>query len=164
MALKFESSVKYVSYSQEQVYGVLSDLSNIKKVAKVFDVQRPGMEFQMKFVDDDTMEIQAKGTTVLIHIVGPDALEITAKGVSSTLRVVEREELKLVKLGGENSPISFNIWIQILPVDAAQAKLKVTLGVDVSMFMKPMVSKPCKEGVEMFANLLSVFHYDMLSD
>lgn len=162
MALKFESSVKYVSYSQEQVYKVLADLRNIKKVANSFDSTRMGVEFQLKFVDDDTMEIQAQGTTALIHIAGPDALDITAKGVTATLRVVEREEFKLVKLAGENVPVGFNLWTQVLPVDACQAKLKVTLGLDVSMFMKPMLSKPCKEGVELFANLLSVFHYDML--
>ena len=164
MAVKFESNVKYVSYSQEQVYKVLSDLTNIKKIAKVLDVQRPGVEFKMNFLDEDTMEIQAKGVTATIHVVGPDALEMSAKGMTVTLNVVEREACKLVKLGAEKSPVPFNMWIQILPVDASQAKLKVTIGVEVGIFMKPMISKPCKEGVEMFANLLSVFHYDTLCD
>ena len=49
-------------------------------------------------------------------------------------------------------------------VSFEMAKLKVTISVDVSVFMKPMISKPCKEGVEMFANLLSVFRYDTLCD
>ena len=164
MAVKFESNVKYVSYSQKQVYNVLSDLSKIRKVAKTFDVQRPGMDFQMNFLDEDTMEIQAKGVSVTIHVVSPDALEMTAKGMTVTLRVVEREDLKLVKLSADNSPVPFTMWIQILPVDALQAKLKVTISVEVSMFMKPMISKPCKEGVEMFANLLSIFRYDSLCD
>ena len=164
MAVKFESSVKYVSHSQEQVYNVLSDLTNIKRLAKTFDIQRPGVEFQMSFVDEDTMEIQAKGVSVTIRVVGPDALEMTAKGVTVTLRVVEREALKLVKLGADNSPVPFNMWIQILPVEANQAKLKVTISVEVGIFMKPMISKPCQEGVEMFANLLSIFRYDALND
>ena len=164
MAVKFESSVKYVSYSQKQVYNVLSDLSKIKKLAKTFDVQRPGMDFQMSFIDEDTMEIQAKGANVTIHVVSPDALELTAKGVTVTLGVVEREELKLVKLTADKSPVPLTMWIQILPVDANQAKMKVTISVEVSVFMKPMISKPCKEGVEMFANLLSIFRYDTLCD
>ena len=164
MAVKFESNVKYVSYSQEQVYNVLADLSKIRKVAKAFDVQRPGMDFKMTFVDEDTMEIEAKGNTVTIHVVSPDALELSAKGMTVTLRVVEREELKLVKLSADNSPVPFTMWIQILPVEAYQAKLKVTISVEVSMFMKPMISKPCKEGVEMFANLLSIFQYNTLCD
>ena len=164
MAVQFESSVKYVSHSQEQVYNVLSDLSNIKKMAKAFDGQRAGVDFNMTFLDEDTMEIQAKGATVTLRVVGPDALEFTAKGMTVTLKVVEREELKLVKLGADNSPVPFNLWIQILPVDAGQAKLKVTLRVEVGIFMKPMISKPCQEGVEMFANLLSIFRYDALNN
>ena len=164
MAVKFESNVKYVSHSQERVYNVLSDLSKIRKVAKALDGQRPGVDFQLSFVDEDTMEIQAKGVNVTLHVVSPDALELTAKGMTVTLRVVEREELKLVKLSADNSPLPFTMWIQILPVDEGQAKLKVTISLEVSVFMKPMISKPCKEGVEMFANLLSVFHYDTLCD
>ena len=32
-----------------------------------------------------------------------------------------------------------NLWIQILPVEAGQAKLKVTIRAEVNMFMKAMV-------------------------
>ena len=53
-----------------------------------------------------------------------------------------------------------NLWIQILPVEAGQAKLKVTIRAEVNMFMKAMVAKPLQDGVEQkLAEMLSMIPY-----
>ena len=59
------------------------------------------------------------------------------------MRIIEREPYKCVKFESEKSPVPMNLWIQILPVEAGQAKLKVTIRAEVNMFMKAMVAKPC---------------------
>ena len=52
-----------------------------------------------------------------------------------------------------------NLWIQILPVEAGQAQLKVTIRAEVNMFMKAMVTKPLQDGVDKLAEMLSMIPY-----
>lgn len=132
---QFESGVKYVPYSQERVYNKLSDLSNLESVRDKLADKVENLEF-----DSDTMIF-------------------TVQGINLTLRIIEREPCKCIKFEGSNSPLPMNLWIQILPVEAEQAKLKVTLRAEVNMFMKAMVSKPMQEGVEKLAEMLSMIPY-----
>jgi hypothetical protein len=46
-----------------------------------------------------------------------------------------------------------------LPVEAGQAKLKVTIRAEVNMFMKAMVTKPLQDGVDKLAEMLSMIPY-----
>lgn len=132
---QFESGVKYVPYSQERVYNKLSDLSNLESVRDKLADKVENLNF-----DSDTMTF-------------------TVQGINLTLRIIEREPCKCIKFEGSNSPLPMNLWIQILPVEAEQAKLKVTLRAEVNMFMKAMVSKPMQEGVEKLAEMLSMIPY-----
>ena len=93
---QFESGVKYVPYSQEQVFNKLSDLSNLESVRDKLADKVQGMEFDS------------------------DSLSFTVQGISITLRIIEREPYKCVKFESEKSPVPMNLWIQILPVEAGQ--------------------------------------------
>ena len=132
---QFESSVKFVPYSQERVFNKLSDLSNLESVRDKLADKVQGLAF-----DSDTMSF-------------------TVQGVSITLRIIEREPYKCIKFESEKAPGPMNLWIQILPVDAEQAKLKVMIRAEVNMFMKAMVSKPLQDGVDKLAEMLSVIPY-----
>ena len=132
---QFESGVKYVPYSQERVYNKLSDLSNLESVRDKLADKVQGLEF-----DSDTMSF-------------------TVQGISITFRIIEREPYKTIKFESEKSPVPMNLWVQILPVEAEQAKLKVTIRAEVSMFMRPMVSKPLQDGVDKLAEMLSMIPY-----
>lgn len=88
---QFESGVKYVPYSQEQVFNKLSDLSNLESVRDKLADKVQGMEFDS------------------------DSLSFTVQGISITLRIIEREPYKCVKFESEKSPVPMNLWIQILP-------------------------------------------------
>ena len=132
---QFESSVKYVPYSQEQVFNKLSDLSNLESVRDKLTDKVQGMEFDR------------------------DSLSFTVQGISITLRIIEREPYKSIKFESEKSPVPMNLWIQILPVEAGQAKLKVTIRAEVNMFMKAMVAKPLQDGVDKLAEMLSMIPY-----
>ncbi len=132
---QFESNVKFVPYSQERVYNKLSDLSNLESV-------RDRLADKVQDLECDT-----------------DSLSFTVQGIKLTLRIIEREPCKCIKFEGENSPLPMNLWIQMLPVEAEQSKLKVTIRAEVNMFMKSMVSKPLQEGVEKLADMLSMIPY-----
>ena len=142
MAVQFESSVKQVPYSQERVYHKLSDLNNLASVRERLE------QFKDKFegkLEDMTFD--------------QDSLTIKVQGINLTLRIVEREPMKCIKFEGDKTPIPLNLWIQILPVTEEEAKIKVTIGADVNMFMKAMVSKPLQEGAEKLADMLTKIPY-----
>lgn len=139
---QFESSVKFVAYSQEQVYNKLSDLSNLESVRERLDLIKDKLDGKLEDMSFDR-----------------DSLSLKVQGVSLTLRIIEREPMKCIKFEGDKSPIPLNLWIQILPVGDREAKMKVTIRAEVNMFMKAMVSKPLQEGVEKLAEMLAAIPY-----
>lgn len=139
---QFESSVKFVPYSQERVYSKLEDLNNLSSLKERFEQVREKVGDKIQDVAFDR-----------------DSLTVTAQGLNVTLRIIEREPCKCIKFEGDKSPIPVNLWVQILPVAEEQAKLKVTIRAEVNMFMKAMVTKPLQEGVEKIADMLAMIPY-----
>lgn len=76
------------------------------------------------------------------------------------LNIIEREEPSCIKFETEKSPLPFNLWIQILPVDEASSKIKLTIKAELNPFIKGMVSKPLQEGIEKIADALQMIKYD----
>ena len=87
----FESSVKVIPYSQERVYAKLSDLSNLESVKD----RLPEDKIQDLSFDSDTLSFSISPIGQL------------------TLQIVEREPCKCIKLATTNSPLPFNMWIQL---------------------------------------------------
>ena len=134
---KFESSVKQVPYPQQAVYNNISDLRNLEKVRdRVPEDKIQGFSF-----DQDT---------VCINVAPVGELK---------LRICDREEPKCVKFETVQSPVPFNVWVQILPVDENSSKMKVTVKAELNPFIKSMVEKPLQEGVEKIADALAMVHY-----
>ncbi|MCD8474896.1 MAG: SRPBCC family protein [Bacteroides graminisolvens] len=134
---QFESSVKQIPFSQERVYAKLSDLSNLESVKdripqdKVKDIS----------FDSDTL-------TFSVDPVG-----------KITLQVIEREPFKCIKFETTQSPLPFNLWIQLVPDSEQGCKMKLTIRVDINPFMKAMVQKPLQEGIEKMADMLAMIQY-----
>jgi hypothetical protein len=134
---KFESSVKFVPYSQQAVYDNISDLRNLENVRD-------------RVPEDKISDFSFDEDTVSLNV--PPVGEIK-------LRVVDREEPKCVKFEAVQSPVPFNVWVQVLPVDEQNAKMKVTVGAELNPFIKSMVEKPLQDGVEKIADALAQVHY-----
>lgn len=134
---KFESSVKHINYSQERVYDKLSDLSNLESIkGRIPEDKLKGLEF-----DSNTL-----------------SFEVSPVG-KITMEIIEREPSKCIKFATTQSPLPFNLWIQILPVSENESKIKLTIGIELNMFMKGMVKKPLQEGVEKIAEMLALINY-----
>ena len=135
---RFESSVKQVPYRQQSVFDMLSDLSNAERVKHlVNDDQLQNMSF-----DNDHISVN-------VPPIGKIAL-----------RIVEREDPKCVKYQSVDSPLPFNLWVQMLPVTDTTSKLKVTIDAELDFLMKGIVSKPLQEGLEKLAEALSKIRYE----
>ena len=134
---KFESSVKQIPYSVEDVYRNISDLSNLERVRD----RVPTDKLNSFAFDQDSVSVSVSPVGDL------------------KLRIVEREENKCVKFETEQSPLPFNLWIQVLPVTATESKMKITVKADIPFMLKGMVSGPLQDGVEKIADALAQIPY-----
>ena len=130
---KFESNVKQIPYPVEDVYRNISDLSNLERVRD-------------RIPQDKLQDFQFDSASVQVSVSPVGTIK---------LRICEREENKCVKFETEQSPLAFNLWIQVLPVDSTSSKMKVTVKADIPFMLKGMVSGPLQDGVEKIADALS---------
>jgi carbon monoxide dehydrogenase subunit G len=119
------------------VYRNISDLRNLEKV-------------QDRIPEDKVNDLTFDEDTVGVNVAPVGELK---------LRICEREEPKCVKFETVQSPVPFNVWIQVLPVDEASSKMKVTVKADLNPFIKSMVEKPLQEAVEKIADALAQVQY-----
>jgi len=134
---KFESSVKQIPYPQQAVYDNISDLRNLEKVRD----RVPADKVNDFSFDEDTVSLSVAPVGEL------------------KLRICDREAPKCVKFETVQSPVPFNIWIQVLPVGETASKMKVTVKAELNPFIKNMVEKPLQEGVEKIADALALVPY-----
>ena len=134
---KFESSIKPIPYPVEDVYRNISDLRNLERVRD----RVPEDKLQNFQFDTDTVQVSVAPVGLL------------------KLRICEREENRCVKFETEQSPLPFNLWIQVLPVTDTTSKMKVTVKADIPFMLKGMVSGPLQDGVEKIADALAQIPY-----
>ena len=134
---KFESSVKQIPYPQQAVYNMLSDLTDIERVK------------------DRVPEDKLKDLSF-----DKDSISISVPPVGAvSMRIIEREEPKTIKFESANSPMPFNFWIQLLPVNETESKMRLTIKADIPFMLKGMVTKPLQEGIEKIAEALAMIPY-----
>ncbi|MGL5317909.1 MAG: SRPBCC family protein [Bacteroidales bacterium] len=133
----YVSEVKTIYASSEAIFNKLSDLSNLEKVKDRIP--------QDKIQD---LEFDRDSCSFSVSPVGKVSISI-----------VEREEFKTIKFGSTQSPMSFNLWIQLIEVNSADTRLRVTLKADIPFLIKPMVGGKLKEGINRIADALAMLPY-----
>lgn len=134
----FESSIRQIPYKQEAVFNILSDLSNIERIKD----KLPKDKLEQMTFDSDSISVS-----------------VTPVG-QIKLRIVEREAPKCIKFETADSPVPFNLWIQVVPNGDNASKMKLTIKAELNPFIKGMVKKPLMEGLEKIADLLQVIKYE----
>ena len=119
------------------MYNNISDLRNLEKVRD-------------RIPEDKVNSFSFDQDTVSLNVAPVGELK---------LRICDREEPKCVKFETVQSPVPFNVWVQVLPVDENSSKMKVTVKAELNPFIKSMVEKPLQEGVEKIADALAMVHY-----
>ena len=135
---KFESKVKPIAYPQSSVYKMLSDLKNLEHVKE----RMPEDKLNDLSFDSETITINA-------NMIG-----------RISMRVVEREEPKMIKFESTESPVSFTLWIQVVPVGNDASKMRLTIDADIPFVARAMVSGPLQDGLEKIADLLAAISYE----
>lgn len=154
---KYESSVKPIASPISKVYAKLSDLNNLEALKSKLDDPRMTDVMKEKVPEDKLAEIREKLDSMQFD---RDSVSVDVQPVGVVaIRIVEREEEKCIKFESTNSPIGFKLWIQLLPTSDTSCKMKLTIDASVNMFIKAMVDKPLKEGVEKLADMLAMIPY-----
>ena len=138
MESKFESSVREILYSQQAVYNRLSDVGLSEQVRD----QLP---------EDKREDVTFDGEAITMNV--PPVGDIS-------IRICDREEPKTIKYETVNSPIPFNLWIQLLPLTETTCKMRLTIKADLNPFVRGMISKPLKEGLEKLADAIAAGKYE----
>lgn len=151
---KYESSVKQINYPVDSVYAKVSDLNNLAVIKD--RINDPLI----------SQQIPADKKGQIEDVI--NKLEFTADSVTCDagmagnieVRIVEREENKCVKFESVKSPVGFKFWIQVLPTSATASKMKLTLDADLNFFMKQMLDKHLREGIEKLGDMLAMIPYN----
>ena len=158
---KYESSVKKIYAPVGNVYAKLSDLRHLSAVQE--RIADPAFEQVIRQQAGD--KVNDEQLARLREVVqgmqfDRDWVVVNVAPLGEVgLRVVEREEPKLVKFTTENSPVQANLWIQLLPSGDSATAMKVTLGADLNFFLKQMLKGKLQDGVERFADMLTMLPY-----
>ena len=157
----FESEIKYINYPLEMVYNKLADMNNVSVIKDRFGdpnfqnaaVQASGgklSESQLQQIADKVQNMQFDTDSISVD---------TGMMGTVTLRIIEREVNKTIKFEAENSPVPLNLWIQLLPTGETSCKLKLTVKAELNFFIRKMVEKPLREGVNRLADMLAMIPY-----
>lgn len=151
---KYESSVKQINYPVDTVYAKVSDLNNLAVFKE--KINDPLIQQQ---IPADKME-QIRSTIEKLEFT-TDTVSCDAGMVGNiAVQVAEREENKCVKFESLSSPVNFKFWVQVLPTSDTTSKMKLTLDADINFFMKQMLDKPLREGIEKMADMLAMIPYN----
>lgn len=130
----YESDIKTISSNEEVVFGILSDLNNLKKLA-----ENPALTDKVKDLQYDA-----------------DSCSFAVDGFGRVgFRIIEREPSKTIKMQSENAPVNVNVWIQLKQVAENDTKMKLTLKADLPAMIKMMVGSKLQDGINAIAELLA---------
>lgn len=130
----YESDIKTISSDEEMVFGILSDLNNLSRIA-----DNPELSTKVKDLQYDT-----------------DSCSFGVEGYGRVgFRIIEREAFKTIKLESENSPIPINVWIQLKQVAENDTKMKLTMSAELPAMIKMMLDSKLKSGINSVADVLA---------
>jgi carbon monoxide dehydrogenase subunit G len=144
---RYVSDIKIVQNNQEVIYNYLSNFENLSKyindgILEKMSEQIPQIKISNFESDADSCRFQISGMGL------------------AEIRIIEREPVKTIKISSSGGlPISIVFWIQLMPVEAYQTKLRLVLDADMSMMIKMMVNKKLEEGINRLADMLAALPY-----
>lgn len=154
---QYESNIKALAYSQECVYAKLADLNHLAVIKERFNDPAVRNMMADKVPADKLSQISERIQEMTFST---DCVSCNVPPLGQvSLQIIEREKPKCIKFETVNSPIRINLWIQLLPTSATTCKMKLTVGADLNPFIKGMMEKPLKEGVEKLADMLAMIPY-----
>lgn len=144
---KYISDIKIIHNNQEIIYNYLSNFENLSKYINEGLLEK--MTEQIPQIKISNFESDADSCR----------FQISGMGLAE-IRIIEREPVKTIKISSSGSlPVSIVFWIQLLPVDAYETKIRLVLNAEMSMMLKMMINKKLEEGINRMADMLAALPY-----
>lgn len=137
----YVSGIKSIRATQTQVYSKLSDLSGLATIGEALKAHPEASKVGIEAIDADNCAFVIPGAGRL-H-----------------LRIVERSPEKTIKLESVDAPIEITLWIQLVPADIYDTRLRLTLRTELNFLMKKMIGGKLQDGVERLADMMAAMPY-----
>ena len=144
---KYVSEVKIIDHNQQVVFNYLSNFENLGTYLNSGLLEKITEKVpQVRITDFESNQDSCK-------------FNITGLGLAE-IKIVNREPFKSIKVESSGGlPLSFTFWIQLLPVDAYQTKMRLTLHAEMSMMIKMVAGNKLEAGINQLADTLSKLPY-----
>ena len=144
---KYTSKVTVINHNEQVVFNYLSNFNNLSKYLNSGLIEKVTEKIpQIKITEFSSDQDSCK-------------FNITGLGLAE-IRIVNREPFKTIKVESSGGlPLSFIFWIQLMPVDNFQTKMRLTLHAEMSMMIKMMAGNKLEEGIDKLADTLSALPY-----
>jgi hypothetical protein len=153
---KYVSDISNINWNNTIVYSRLSNFESLK-----FIFNKENFEKAKSQLGDKADKIKIENFSATADSCRFDIPPVGNIG----LQIIEREEPKTIKIVSDpSSPLQFTLWVQLLPVDQFNTKMRLTLHVELNMMMKMMVGKKLKEGINQFANGIAMLPFGAIPD
>ena len=130
----YESDIKTISSNEEVVFGILSDLNNLREMLEQTTLSGKVKDLQFQ-TDSCSFKVEGFG--------------------KMGFKIIEREPFKTIKLISENAPVEITVWIQLIKYSETVTQMKLTLKSDLPVMIKMMIDKKLKEGINLIADVLA---------
>jgi len=130
----YESDIKTISSNEEVVFGILSDLNNLREMLEQTTLSGKVKDLQFQ-TDSCSFKVEGFG--------------------KMGFKIIEREPFKTIKLISENAPVEITVWIQLIKYSETVTQMKLTLKSDLPVMIKMMIDKKLKEGINLIAEVLA---------
>lgn len=137
---KYESKITSALCSAAQIYRVMSNLQNLKRVRDMI----PKDKIQEMEIEPDRVRMKVDGL-----------------GQKITIAIVDRIENDTIKFGVEGIPMEANFWIQLKEVSPVDTRIKLTVKAEIPFMFKMMLDKKLQQGLDQAADMLAQFPYAM---
>ena len=144
---KYRSDVKLIDHNQQVIFNYLSNFNNLSEYLNSGLIEKITEKIpQIKITNFQSDQDSCK-------------FNITGLGVAE-IKIVNREPFSTIKVESSGGlPLSFTFWIQLIPVNQFQTKLRLTLHAEMSMMIKMMAGSKLEEGIDNLADTLSKLPY-----
>ena len=144
---KYTSEVKLINHNQQVVFNYLSNFENLGTYLSSGLLEKVTEKIpQIKITDFKSDKDSCK-------------FNITGIGVAE-IKIVNRDPFKTIKVESSGGlPLSFTFWVQLLPEDVYQTKMRLTLHAEMSAMIKMMAGNKLEEGINQLADTLSKLPY-----
>ncbi|WP_339736096.1 hypothetical protein [uncultured Sunxiuqinia sp.] len=144
---KYTSEIKFIDHNEEIVFNHLSNFEHLSQYINDGLLQKVSQKVpQINITNFESDQ---------------DSCRFSVGGMGqSEIRIIDREPFKTIKLQSSGSlPVEFTFWIQLMPVNANQTKMKLTLHAEMGMMIKMMAGNKLEEGINQLADMLTRLPY-----